>query len=183
MPRMVPNDTTPVRDMALLASPARLWTSDIAEIKGGTQAACSGLNSRLECEMVQRILVCDDEELIRWSLCEHLTSEGYAVQTAEDGKQALESHASWSPDAVILDLKMPKVDGLDVLRTIKSDERLKLIPVVMLTSSREEHDLIKSYALGANAYVVKPVSFEVFVRALQETGSFWGYINEPPPAC
>ena len=114
------------------------------------------------------------------------------IVVSRDGAEALDYlytrgfHAArpfGNPILILLDLKMPKVDGLEVLRTIKSDERLKLIPVVMLTSSREEHDLIQSYGLGANAYVVKPVSFEVFVRALKETGSFWGYINEPPPAC
>ncbi len=78
---------------------------------------------------------------------------------------------------------MPKVDGLEVLEAIKTDHRLKSIPVVMLTSSREEQDLVKSYGLGANAYVVKPVCFENFVQALKETGSFWGTINEPPPTC
>ncbi len=114
------------------------------------------------------------------------------IVVSRDGAEVLDylytrglhaARPSGNPMLILLDLKMPKVDGLEVLRTIKSDERLKLIPVVMLTSSREEHDLIQSYGLGANAYVVKPVSFEVFVRALKETGSFWGYINEPPPAC
>ncbi len=87
-----------------------------------------------------------------------------------------------NPVLVLLDLKMPKVDGLQVLRTIKSDRHLRTIPVVMLTSSREERDLAESYALGANAYVVKPVSYQVFVEALKNTGSFWGTINEPPPS-
>ena len=82
---------------------------------------------------------------------------------------------------VLLDLKMPKVDGLEVLRTIKSDAALKPIPVVMLTSSREERDLVESYALGANAYVVKPVEFHQFLKAVKELGVFWGMINEPPP--
>lgn len=76
---------------------------------------------------------------------------------------------------------MPKVDGLEVLRTIKSDNALKPIPVVMLTSSREERDLVESYALGANAYVVKPVEFPQFLKAVKELGVFWGMINEPPP--
>jgi CheY-like chemotaxis protein len=86
-----------------------------------------------------------------------------------------------NPSVVFLDLKMPKVDGLEVLRTIKNDEALKPIPVVMLTSSREERDLIESYALGANAYVVKPVEFHQFLKAVKELGIFWGVINEPPP--
>jgi CheY-like chemotaxis protein len=86
-----------------------------------------------------------------------------------------------NPAVVFLDLKMPKVDGLEVLRTIKADLNLRPIPVVMLTSSREERDLAESYALGANAYVVKPVEFHQFLAAVKELGMFWGLINEPPP--
>jgi CheY-like chemotaxis protein len=86
-----------------------------------------------------------------------------------------------NPAVIFLDLKMPKVDGIEVLRTVKSDAKLKPIPVVMLTSSREERDLAMSYALGANAYVVKPVEFPQFLRAVKELGVFWGVINEPPP--
>jgi len=78
-------------------------------------------------------------------------------------------------------LKMPKVDGLEVLRQIKSDDALKVIPVVMLTSSREEADLVKSYKLGVNAYVVKPVGFQEFIDAIKQTGMFWAVVNEPPP--
>ncbi|HZF01477.1 MAG TPA: response regulator [Methylomirabilota bacterium] len=85
------------------------------------------------------------------------------------------------PIVVLLDLKMPKVDGLEVLRQMKSDESLKSIPVVMLTSSREDADLIKSYRLGVNAYVVKPVGFEKFTDAIRELGVFWAMVNEPPP--
>lgn len=83
---------------------------------------------------------------------------------------------------ILLDLKLPKVDGLEVLREIKTDERLKIIPVVVLTSSREERDLVESYKLGVNAYVVKPVDFNEFINAVNELGVFWGRINEPPPA-
>lgn len=83
---------------------------------------------------------------------------------------------------ILLDLKLPKVDGLEVLRTIKADERLKVIPVVILTSSREERDLVESYQLGVNAYVVKPVDFNAFINAVRELGVFWALINEPPPA-
>jgi CheY-like chemotaxis protein len=87
-----------------------------------------------------------------------------------------------NPGLILLDLKMPKVDGLEVLRTIKSDPRLKMIPVVVLTSSRHEQDLARSYNLGVNAYVVKPVDFKEFVDAVKVLGGFWAVVNEPPPA-
>jgi DNA-binding response OmpR family regulator len=82
---------------------------------------------------------------------------------------------------MLLDLKLPKVGGLEVLQQIKSEERLKMIPVVVLTSSHEEKDMIRSHSLGVNVYVVKPVDFHEFVNAVQELGVFWGVINEPPP--
>jgi CheY-like chemotaxis protein len=82
---------------------------------------------------------------------------------------------------VLLDLKLPKVDGVEVLKTIKEDAQLRYIPVVVLTSSREERDLVESYRLGVNAYVVKPVDFQEFARAVKELGIFWAVINEPPP--
>ena len=92
-----------------------------------------------------------------------------------------QNRARGNPVVVFLDLKMPKVDGLEVLRQIKSDPALKMLPVVMLTSSREESDLIKSYQLGTNAYIVKPVGFEQFTEAIRELGIFWAVLNEPPP--
>jgi CheY-like chemotaxis protein len=82
---------------------------------------------------------------------------------------------------VLLDLKMPRVDGLEVLRQIKADPELKRIPVVMLTSSREEQDLVRSYELGVNAYVVKPVNFAQFMDSVKQLGCFWAVINETPP--
>jgi CheY-like chemotaxis protein len=85
------------------------------------------------------------------------------------------------PIFILLDLKMPKVDGLEVLQQIKADEKLKLIPVVMLTSSSEETDLVKSYRLGVNAYVVKPVDFNQFVEVIKQLGIFWAVINLAPP--
>jgi CheY-like chemotaxis protein len=85
------------------------------------------------------------------------------------------------PVVVFLDLKMPKVDGIEVLRQVKSDPALKRIPVVMLTSSREEGDLVRTYELGVNAYVVKPVDFTQFTEAIRELGIFWGVLNELPP--
>jgi DNA-binding response OmpR family regulator len=86
-----------------------------------------------------------------------------------------------APAVVLLDLKMPKVDGLEGLRVIKQDAHMKSVPIVMLTSSREGSDLVMSYGLGANAYVVKPVNFTSFVSAVQELGTFWGMLNEPLP--
>lgn len=112
------------------------------------------------------------------------------VVVARDGAEALdylyrrgkfEARPASVPIVMLLDLKMPKVDGLEVLRQVKSDEKLKLIPVVMLTSSREEADLVRSYQLGVNAYVVKPVGFQQFVDAIKMTGNFWAVVNEPPP--
>lgn len=85
------------------------------------------------------------------------------------------------PVVMFLDLKMPKVDGLEVLRAVKGDPALKILPIVMLTSSREEADLVKSYQLGANAYVVKPVGFEQFSDAIRQLGIFWAVLNESPP--
>ena len=86
-----------------------------------------------------------------------------------------------NPTVVLLDLKLPKVDGLEVLREIRNSAHLKSIPVVMLTSSKEEQDLLRSYELGVNAYVVKPVDFNEFVRAIADLGVFWAVLNEPPP--
>lgn len=85
------------------------------------------------------------------------------------------------PAVVLLDLKMPLVDGLQVLERVKSDPELKRLPIVMLTSSSEESDVVRSYGLGVNAYVVKPVSFTEFVRALKDVGVFWAVLNHPPP--
>jgi CheY-like chemotaxis protein len=112
------------------------------------------------------------------------------VVVARDGAEALDylhgrgkfaSPPASLPIVILLDLKLPKKDGLEVLREIKTHERLKVIPVVMLTSSREEADLVRSYSLGVNAYVVKPVGFEQFVEAIKQTGNFWAVINEAPP--
>lgn len=85
------------------------------------------------------------------------------------------------PAVVLLDLKMPKMDGLEVLRQMKADPQLKSIPVVVLTSSRQESDLVESYKLGVNAFVVKPINFQEFIQAVRELGIFWAIINEPPP--
>jgi CheY-like chemotaxis protein len=141
---------------------------------------------------LKRILLVEDNErdveLTLAALEEHnLANE---VVTARDGAEALDylhgrgkfaGHANGPPVVVMLDLKMPKVDGLEVLRQMRDDESLKHIPVVMVTSSREEQDLVQSYQLGVNAYVVKPVDFQQFVSSVKEIGFFWAIINEPPP--
>jgi CheY-like chemotaxis protein len=112
-----------------------------------------------------------------------------AVVHVRDGAEALDylyrrgpfaGRTDAEPVFVLLDLKLPKVDGLEVLRQIKSDDALKTLPVVMMTSSRQEQDLVSSYALGANAYVVKPMKFQDFVEAVQRVGGFWAVINEVP---
>src|SRR5579875_21486 len=112
------------------------------------------------------------------------------VITVRDGAEALEylfrrgqfaGRPAGNPAVVLLDLKLPKVDGLQVLEAVKQDAGLKAIPVVMLTTSREEQDLIRSYALGVNAFVVKPVAFKEFIDAIQDLGVFWAVLNEPPP--
>jgi CheY-like chemotaxis protein len=129
-----------------------------------------------------------DVELTLAALAEHhLANE---VVVTRDGEEALDyllhrgrfaRRADGHPAVVLLDLKMPKVDGLEVLRAIKADAKLRTVPVVMLTSSREESDLVHSYALGVNAYVVKPVDFTAFVEAVKQIGVFWAVHNEPPP--
>lgn len=112
------------------------------------------------------------------------------VVVVSDGEEALDylyqrgkfmGRPSGNPAVLLLDLKLPKVDGLEVLQQIKTNDRLKMIPVVVLTSSREERDMVASYQLGVNAYVVKPVDFHEFVNAVKELGIFWALINEPPP--
>lgn len=112
------------------------------------------------------------------------------IVVARDGAEALEhlrreagfaGRPPEDPVVILLDLKLPKLDGLEVLRQVKADPRLRSIPVVMLTSSREERDLVDSYRLGVNAYVVKPVDFQQFGEAVRRLGVFWAIVNEPPP--
>jgi len=141
---------------------------------------------------LKRILLAEDSardvELTLAALEEYnLANE---VVVAHDGAEALDylyhrgkfaDHPNGLPVVVLLDLKMPKVDGLEVLRQMKDDPNLKHVPVVMITSSREEQDLVRSYQLGVNAYVVKPVDFQKFVESIKQIGFFWAIINEPPP--
>ena len=139
-----------------------------------------------------RILMVEDDpndvELTLTALAEYnLANE---VVVTRDGAEALDylycrgnfaARVGDNPAVLLLDLKLPKVDGLQVLKQIKADDTLKLIPVVVLTSSREERDMVASYRLGVNAYVVKPVDFHEFVNAIKELGIFWAVINQPPP--
>lgn len=113
-----------------------------------------------------------------------------AIIECRDGTEALDyvyrrgkyaDREPGDPAVILLDLKLPKVDGLEVLERLKSDADHRQIPVVMLTSSREETDLVRSYELGVNAFVVKPVDFNAFFEAIQDLGMFWGVLNEPPP--
>ncbi len=141
---------------------------------------------------LRQILLAEDDkrdvELTLMALREsRLANE---VVVVSDGAEALEflfrrgeygKRGPENPAVVLLDLKMPKVDGLEVLRQIRGSEELRKVPVVILTSSRQESDLMRSYDLGVNAYVVKPVEFEEFMNAVKELGIFWALINEPPP--
>jgi CheY-like chemotaxis protein len=112
------------------------------------------------------------------------------VVTVRDGAEALDylfrkgpygDRTEGNPAVILLDLKLPKVDGIQVLEKVKSEPTLQAIPIVMLTTSREEKDLVRSYKLGVNAYVVKPVAFKAFIEAIQDLGVFWAVLNEPPP--
>jgi len=140
----------------------------------------------------KRILLVDDNpndiELAICALEEVGVSDEVAV--VNDGDEALAylrregtfaERPEGNPVVTVLDMKMPKVSGLEVLRQIKADEQLRNIPVVMLTSSREQQDLENSYAAGVNAYIVKPVDFEQFLSAVKQIGNFWTQMNEPPP--
>lgn len=130
----------------------------------------------------------DDEALTLRALRKHNIAN--EVVSARDGAEALDylfGTGAWDgrdprqlPQVVLLDLKLPKVDGLEVLRRIRADERTRLLPVVILTSSNEEQDRIDGYGLGANSYVRKPVNFDEFVDAVKQLGLYWLVLNEPP---
>jgi len=143
-------------------------------------------------ESIGRILLVEDDpkdtELTMTALEEYNLSNEVVVAT--DGEEALDylyyrgkfqRRSGENPAVMLLDLKLPKIDGLEVLQRVKADANLKMIPVVVLTSSRQERDMLSSYTLGVNAYVVKPVDFHEFVNAIKELGVFWAIINEAPP--
>ena len=142
---------------------------------------------------IRRILLVEDnrdhaELTIRALRKSNVANE---VKTVSDGEEALEylfgtgryagRDVHDAPAVVLLDLKLPKVDGMDVLRQLRADERTKLVPVVILTSSKEERDVLEGYKLGANAFVQKPVDFVHFSEAVKSLGLFWAVLNEPPP--
>jgi CheY-like chemotaxis protein len=143
-------------------------------------------------DSLKRILLVEDSprdtELVLEALAmHHLANE---VVSVGDGAEALDylyrrgqfaGRTSGQPAVIMLDLKLPKVNGTEVLRQVKADPKLKLIPVIVLTSSREEQDLLNSYQLGVNAFVVKPVIFHEFVEAVARLGAFWAILNEAPP--
>ncbi|MDP2721430.1 MAG: response regulator [Bacteroidales bacterium] len=140
---------------------------------------------------IKRILIVDDSpkdvELTMAALSEnHLINE---IVVAEDGEEALDylykrgkfSHEIGIPVVILLDIKMPKMNGIEVLRHIRTNPDFKLIPVIMVTSSHEERDLVESYKLGANSYVVKPVDITQFLEAIKTLGQYWAVVNQPPP--
>ena len=143
-------------------------------------------------DQLRRILMVEDDpkdvELTLTALEDYKLANEVVV--ARDGEEALDylycrgnfsTRPPENPAVLLLDLKLPKIDGLEVLQQIKSDEKLRMIPVVVLTSSHEERDMVASYKLGVNAYVVKPVDFHEFINAVKELGIFWAVINQPPP--
>lgn len=142
-------------------------------------------------EDLKTILIVEDNpqdvELTLEALSEHNLAN--LVETVGDGVEALEylnykgkykNRKTGNPAVILLDIKMPKMDGIELLEHIREDDNLKMLPVVMLTSSREEPDLIKCYKLGVNAYVVKPVDFKDFLNAVKQIGIFWALLNEHP---
>ena len=146
-----------------------------------------------ESDNLKHILLVDDDlqdvQLMLAALEQHRLAD--RVFVVHDGEQALdylycrgafEHRARGNPVLVLLDLKMPKVGGLEVLRIVKADERLKIIPVVVLSSSRESADLTECYRLGVNGYVVKAVDYQGFMTSVRQIGAFWGRLNEPPPS-
>jgi CheY-like chemotaxis protein len=140
---------------------------------------------------IKRILIVDDSpkdvELTIAALTENnLANE---VVVAEDGEEALDflykrgrfANEDGLPAVILMDIKMPKMNGIEALKHIRENPKFKLIPVIMVTSSREERDLVESYKLGANSYVVKPVDITQFINAIKVLGQYWAVINQPPP--
>lgn len=136
-------------------------------------------NSQVEILLIEDNL--DDAGLaIRTLKKHHLANHLLHLQDGEEALNYLFNSDNKMPKVILLDLKMPKVDGLEVLKKIKENPEKRIIPVVVLTSSKEERDIIESYKLGVNAYIVKPVDFDQFVRAIGDLGLFWLVLNQPP---
>ena len=143
-------------------------------------------------EELKRVLLVEDDshdvELTLEALGDRLANEVVVTRDGAEAWDYLTCSGRWaerapgSPAVVLLDLKLPKMDGLEVLRRMRAMDSLHSIPVVMLTSSREERDVVQSYQLGVNAYVVKPVAFEDFMSAIKNLGLFWAVLNQPPPS-
>ena len=149
------------------------------------------MNKTNETGIVEILLVEDNPEDLELTLrALRKANLSNHIEVARDGAEALDfifcegSHIGRkiedTPKVILLDLKLPKVDGLEVLQRIKGDERTRQIPVVMLTSSKEQTDVVKSYQLGVNSYIVKPVNFEGFTQAVQDLGMYWLLLNQPP---
>ena len=143
-------------------------------------------------ETIKRILLVEDDpkdiELTLEALSEYnlaneivVTRDGVEALNFLYRREELKDRPEGNPVVILLDIKMPRMDGLQVLKHLKADEKMRLIPIVILTSSRESRDLEECYRLGVNAYVVKPLRFTEFVKAVKEIGVFWALINEPPP--
>jgi CheY-like chemotaxis protein len=156
-----------------------------------SQTISTALKDKIMIAQVRRILIVDDNpkdvELTISALAEkNLANE---VVVAEDGVEALDylyrrgkfENEKYYPAVILLDIKMPRMDGIEVLRRIRSDPKFHFLPVIMVTSSLEEKDLVESYKLGANSYVVKPVDIVQFIDAIKVLGQYWAIINEPPP--
>lgn len=145
----------------------------MAELRPILLAEDSPRDAELTLAALERCQLCNEVIVVRdgAEALDYLRSQGrFAGRTTLD------------PAVVLLDLKMPKVTGIEVLEQVRADGSLRHIPIVMLTSSREEKDVVRSYELGVNAFVVKPVEFRDFFQAIQDLGMFWAILNEPPPA-
>ena len=127
-----------------------------------------------------KVLIVEDEPHALMGLAELISGWGYRTETARDGMEGWEKILAWEPAIVVTDLKMPRLGGIEVLRRLKADERTRMIPVVMLTSSAEEQDVVESYKLGVNSYLVKPVDFAAFSSVIAQTGLYWAVMNRIP---
>ena len=150
------------------------------------------MNEPPESNVVEILLVEDnpnDAELTMRAMKKlHLANKVFWVKDGEEALQFIFANGNYAerksephPKVVLLDLKLPKVDGLEILRQIRADESTRFIPVVVLTSSQEEQDIVESYRLGVNSYIVKPVNFDKFFKTVSELGLYWLLLNEPPP--